>query len=156
MKLLVLNGPNLNLLGKRETGIYGNATLEGINAKLAAVARELDVKLEIRQTNKEYELVEWVQNCREQGFAGILINPAAYGHTSIALRDALLAVAVPFVEVHISNTFAREEFRHHSYLSDIASGVIIGLGVDSYVLGLRGLVSRLNAINQEMGASTRV
>jgi 3-dehydroquinate dehydratase-2 len=139
LKILVLHGPNLNLLGKRETSVYGRATLAEINSSIEALAAELGVAVSINQTNSEATLVELVQNAPEQGFHGILINPAAYGHTSVALRDALLAVALPFVEVHLSNTFAREPFRRKTFISDIASGVVIGFGEHSYLLGLRGL-----------------
>lgn len=145
MKILVVHGPNLNLLGKRETTIYGGLTLEAINQRLGLLAGELGAELDIHQSNSEAEILELVQHSKETACAGILINPAAFGHTSIALRDALLAVALPFVEVHMSNTFSREEFRHRSYLADIASGVIIGLGADSYILGLRGLISKIAA-----------
>ncbi len=139
MRIQVLNGPNLNLLGRRESAHYGSLTLRDICEELETLAQELDVQVEFAQTNSEGELVELVQRTIDK-FDGILINPAAYGHTSIALRDALLAVALPFVEVHISNVYAREPFRQKTYLSDIASGVVVGFGADSYLLGLRGLV----------------
>ncbi len=139
MRIQVLNGPNLNLLGRRESAHYGSLTLRDIFDELESLAQELNVQLEFAQTNSEGELVEMVQRTIDKA-DGILINPAAYGHTSIALRDALLAVALPFVEVHISNIYAREEFRHKTYLSDIASGVVVGFGADSYLLGLRGLI----------------
>ncbi|MBI4534611.1 MAG: type II 3-dehydroquinate dehydratase [Candidatus Melainabacteria bacterium] len=142
--ILVIHGPNLNLLGQRETSIYGPSTLAHIDQQLSKVARELNVKLEIVQSNSEATLIDYIQKARQQAMAGILINPAAYGHTSIALRDALLAVALPFVEVHLSNVFAREPFRASSYLSDIASGVVIGFGPNSYLIGLRGLVEVIN------------
>lgn len=138
-RILVLHGPNLNMLGMRERSIYGNITLEDLNVNLNTLAEKLDVELEIRQSNIEGELVTWIQGCASGDHHGILINPGAYGHTSIALRDALLAVALPFVEVHLSNVYAREEFRHKSYLSDIASGVIVGLGEHSYRLGLQAI-----------------
>lgn len=143
MRILVMHGPNLNLLGSREPAVYGTATLDDINGVLQQLAKNLSVDVEMFQSNSEGELINAVQAAAASGFDGILINPAAYGHTSIALRDALSAVALPFVEVHITNTFAREEFRHKTYLSDIASGVVIGFGTRSYMLGLRGLVEYL-------------
>lgn len=146
-KILVLHGPNLNLLGKREPGVYGTTTLDDVNAELQSLAAASNTTLEIKQSNIEGELVTWIQSCLGSDFHGILINPGAYGHTSIAIRDALLAVALPFVEVHCSNTFAREEFRHKTYISDIASGVIVGFGVQSYYLGLRGIIERTQASN---------
>lgn len=131
------------MLGRREPGIYGSATLEDINRNLRNLAEELDVDVEISQSNNEGDLVTMVQNALDKRVDAILINPGAYTHTSIALRDALLAVNLPFVEVHISNTFARESFRHSSYLSDIAAGVIIGLGPVGYLFGMRALVQML-------------
>lgn len=139
MRIQVLNGPNLNLLGRRESAHYGSLTLRDICEELETLAQELNVQLEFGQTNSEGELVDMVQRTMDK-FDGILINPGAYGHTSIALRDAFLAVALPFVECHISNIHAREPFRQKTYLSDIASGVVVGFGADSYLLGLRGLV----------------
>lgn len=143
MRILVMHGPNLNLLGSREPAVYGTATLDDINVLLQQLAKNLSVELEMFQSNSEGDLINAVQAASARGFNGILINPAAYGHTSIALRDALSAEALPFVEVHISNTYAREEFRHKSYLSDIAKGVVVGFGTRSYMLGLRGLVEHL-------------
>lgn len=143
MKILVIHGPNLNMLGKREPGIYGSATLDDINRSLRNLAEELDADIDIFQSNSEGGLVTAVQDALEKRCDGIVINPGAYTHTSIALRDALLSVNLPFVEVHISNTFARESFRHNSYLSDVASGVIIGLGPIGYLYGLRALVQQL-------------
>jgi 3-dehydroquinate dehydratase-2 len=143
MKILVIHGPNLNMLGKREPGIYGSNSLEDINETIRNVADEYDVSVDIFQSNEEGALVSAVQDCLSKRIEGILINPGAYGHTSIALRDALLAVNLPFVEVHISNTFAREEFRHKSYISDIASGIIIGFGPVGYLHGLRALLQML-------------
>jgi 3-dehydroquinate dehydratase-2 len=139
LKVLVVHGPNLNLLGKRETSIYGGMTLQQIDDSLQSLAAELGIQIEFFQSNNEGDLVTRIQNAADQKFNAILINPAAYGHTSIALRDALLAVAIPFVEVHLSNIYSRETFRHKTYLSDIASGVIIGLGPQSYLLGLRAV-----------------
>lgn len=139
MKVLVINGPNINMLGVRETAVYGRVVWSQIDDKLRRLSGELGIDIEIMQSNHEGALIDAIQEAPSKGFQGILINPAGYGHTSIALRDALLAVNLPFVEVHISNTFAREEFRHKTYLSDIAKGVVIGFGADSYLLGLRGL-----------------
>jgi 3-dehydroquinate dehydratase-2 len=142
-KILVLHGPNLNLLGTREPEIYGRDTLADIDARLAARAAEAGHALESFQSNAEHALVERVHRAREEGVALILINPGAFTHTSIALRDALAAVAIPFVEVHLSNVHAREPFRRHSYLSDLAVGVICGFGGDSYALALEAALRRL-------------
>jgi len=143
-KILVLNGPNLNLLGIREPGHYGRTGLEEINAGLAALAAEGGHQLETLQSNAEHELVGRVHAAREDGTDFILINPAAFTHTSVALRDALSAVAIPFIEIHLSNVHAREPFRRHSYFSDIAQGVISGLGAMGYELALRAALERLN------------
>jgi len=150
MQLLVLHGPNLNLLGLREPGLYGRSTLVEIDASLALQATELGVGLACFQSNHEGALVDRIQQASGQGEAGqpvdgILINAAAYTHTSVAIRDALLAVAIPFVELHLSNTHAREPFRHRSLLADKALGVICGFGVSSYSLALSGLVQHLRA-----------
>jgi 3-dehydroquinate dehydratase-2 len=134
--ILVLHGPNLNLLGTREPEVYGRVTLDEINTKLAAQAQKNGAKLAAYQSNTEGALVERVQQARADGTDFIIINPAAYTHTSVALRDALAAVAIPFVEVHLSNVFAREAFRKESYFSDIAVGVISGLGAKGYELAL--------------------
>jgi 3-dehydroquinate dehydratase-2 len=141
-RVLVLNGPNLNLLGEREPAVYGSASLAGIDDSLRALAVELGIELDFFQSNHEGALVDAVQAARKSADA-ILINPGAFTHTSVALRDAFLAVGLPFVEVHLSNVFAREPFRRHSYLSDLARGVISGFGADSYRLGLRALDSIL-------------
>jgi 3-dehydroquinate dehydratase-2 len=144
MRLLLLNGPNLNLLGSREPGLYGAQTLQQIEAALAQQAQDLGVELEFFQSNHEGALVDRIHAARGQ-VDGILINAAALTHTSIALRDALLGVAIPFVELHLSNVHAREAFRHQSMLADKAIGVICGFGPASYGLALLGLVQRLRA-----------
>jgi 3-dehydroquinate dehydratase II len=141
-RILVLHGPNLNLLGTREPGVYGSTTLEGINAALADLARELCVEIRVTQSNCEGALVDAIQGALADCDA-ILINPAAYTHTSVALRDAVAATALPTVEVHLSNIHAREAFRSVSYLAPVAVGQICGFGPDSYLLGLRALVSQL-------------
>jgi 3-dehydroquinate dehydratase-2 len=142
-KLLVLNGPNLNLLGTREPGIYGRTTLAEIVSDLTARAATAGVALEAFQSNAEHELVERVQAARDDGTRYILINPAAFTHTSVALRDALAAVAIPFIEVHLSNPHAREPFRRHSYVSDLAQGVVAGFGPDGYRYALDAALRRL-------------
>jgi 3-dehydroquinate dehydratase-2 len=144
MRVLLLNGPNLNLLGLREPGLYGAQTLAQIEAALAERAGALGVELECFQSNHQGALVDRIHAARTAA-DGILINAGAYTHTSIALRDALLGVAIPFVELHLSNTHAREPFRHHSFLADRAVGVICGFGPTSYSLALEGLVAHLRA-----------
>jgi len=142
-KLLVLHGPNLNLLGTREPEIYGATTLAEIDADLAARASAAGHEIDAFQSNAEHELVDRIQRARSDGTAFIVINPGAFTHTSIALRDALAAVAVPFIEVHLSNIHAREAFRRHSYLSDLAAGVIVGLGPLGYALAVNAALVRL-------------
>lgn len=142
-KILVLHGPNLNLLGIREPDIYGRSTLAEIDADLAARGAQVGHVVESFQSNAEHELIDRVQRARADGTAFILINPGAFTHTSIALRDALTAVGVPFIEVHLSNIHAREAFRHSSYLSDIAVGVVCGLGPGGYALALTAAMDRL-------------
>ena len=141
--VLVLNGPNLNLLGKREPHLYGSTTLAQIVQMLEVEAKALGHLLEHYQSNAEHELIDRIHLAREQGVAWIIINPGAYTHTSIALRDALLGVAIPFIEVHLSNVFARESFRQHSYLSDVAIGVISGLGAPGYLYAFKAINQRL-------------
>ena len=141
--ILVLHGPNLNLLGSREPEVYGSTTLAAINQRLEQVARERGHHLLHMQSNAEYELIERIHEAPREGVNFILINPAAFTHTSVALRDALAAVAIPFIEIHLSNTHAREQFRRHSYFSDLAHGVICGLGAQGYELGLQGALSAL-------------
>ena len=141
MRVLVVHGPNLNLLGVRERSVYGDTTLDEINAQLESLASVLGVELAVVQTNQEGEMVECIQSALGQTDA-ILINPAAFTHTSVAVRDALIATQIPFVEVHLSNIYAREEFRRKSLLADVAVGVICGFGPSSYLLGLRALVTQ--------------
>jgi 3-dehydroquinate dehydratase II len=135
--ILVLHGPNLNMLGLREPGIYGAATLATINQQLTQTCIDNGHHLQTLQSNAEYELIDRIHDSRKEGIDFILFNPAAFTHTSIALRDALLAVDIPFIEVHLSNIHKRETFRHHSYFSDIAQGVICGFGANSYQLALQ-------------------
>jgi 3-dehydroquinate dehydratase-2 len=142
-RILLLNGPNLNLLGVREPGIYGSATLPSIEAKLAGLAQAAGHELVAFQSNAEHELIGKIHAAKRDGIVFVVINPGAYTHTSIALRDAFLGVAVPFIEVHLSNVFAREAFRQHSYLSDIAIGCIVGLGPIGYELALKAACARL-------------
>jgi 3-dehydroquinate dehydratase-2 len=143
--ILVLHGPNLNLLGEREPEIYGRTTLNDINQRLEQLARDRGHHLLTMQSNAEYELIERVQDARHEGVNFILINPAAFTHTSVALRDALLAVDIPFIEIHLSNVHAREEFRQHSWFSDKAQGVICGLGAQGYEFGLQAAISSFEA-----------
>ena len=142
-QLLVLHGPNLNLLGTREPEIYGRTTLADIDADLIARAQAAGHRLVHFQSNAEHELVDRVQAARSDGTAFILINPAAFTHTSVALRDALTAVAIPFIEIHLSNPYSREPFRQHSYFSDKAVGVVCGFGIDSYRYALDAAIARL-------------
>jgi 3-dehydroquinate dehydratase II len=144
LRVLVLHGPNLNLLGRREESIYGTTTLRDIDSSLRQLSGELGVTLDIRQSNLEGELVTWIQEARGT-YQGIIINPAAYTHTSVAIRDALAAVDIPIVEVHLSNIYRREEFRRHSYVSGVALGQISGLGPTGYLLALRGLCGHLSS-----------
>lgn len=152
-KILVLHGPNLNLLGVREPSIYGYETLADINAQLAEQAQAAGHELAWFQSNAEHELIGRIQQGRDDGTAVILFNAGAFTHTSVALRDALNGVAIPFIEVHLSNVYAREPFRHHSYLSDIAIGVICGFGADSYHLALSAAIRQLERTAAD-GAST--
>jgi 3-dehydroquinate dehydratase-2 len=142
-RILLLNGPNLNLLGTREPAVYGTATLQDIETKLKGQAQALGHELVAGQSNAEHELIGRIQTAKRDGVGFIIINPGAFTHTSIALRDAFLAVAVPFIEIHLSNVFAREAFRHQSYLSDIAAGCIYGLGPIGYELALQAAAARL-------------
>ena len=145
MDLLLINGPNLNLVGKREPSIYGSQTLEDIQIELLNLAREFDANLKFFQSNSEAEMIDCIQNS-VGSIDGILINAGAYTHTSIALRDALLGVDIPYVEVHLSNIYSREEFRQKSFLSDKALGFVCGFGPTSYQLALQGIVSYLKRV----------
>ncbi len=142
MRILVIHGPNLNLLGKREPEIYGSTTIDEINALFKKEAKTLGADVEFSQSNSEGEIVNTIQEAME-GFDGIVINPAAYTHTSVAIRDAITSTAIPTIEVHISNIFRREDFRKKSFISGVSIGVVSGLGIDSYLLGLRGMVNYL-------------
>ena len=142
MKILIIHGPNLNMLGKREPEIYGATTLEEINAALSTQAKELGAELAFSQSNSEGEIVSYIQDAISE-FDGIVINPGAYTHTSVAIRDAILSSGLSVVEVHISNVYKREDFRQKSFISGVALGVISGFGVNSYMLGLSGLVDYL-------------
>ena len=141
-KILVLNGPNLNLLGTRQPDIYGRLTLAQIEKRVRALAKELAVEIDFRQSNNEGELVTWIQQAAGK-FAALVINPAAYTHTSLAMRDAISAVGIPTIEIHVSNIHKREQFRHHSFIAEVAVGQIAGFGLDSYLLGLRAAVAGL-------------
>ena len=141
--LLVLHGPNLNRLGSREPGTYGHATLADINQRLHEQATQAGHHLLSLQSNAEYELIERIHEARDEGIDFLIFNPAAFTHTSVALRDALLAAAIPFIEIHLSNVHAREPFRHHSHFSDIAEGVISGLGSHGYELALAAALHKL-------------
>ena len=141
-KILVITGPNLNMLGVREPSVYGVRTLSDIEVLCNEAAIEMDLSISFRQSNHEGEIVTWIQEAIT-GFDGVVINAAAYTHTSVAIMDALKMVAGPIIEVHISNVFAREEFRHHSFISPVATGLICGLGAEGYTLALRAIASQL-------------
>lgn len=145
LNILVLHGPNLNMLGCREPEHYGKLSLSAINQQLLTQAKQLDVQLQDFQSNHEGALIERIHQAMSENVHGIIINPAAYTHSSIAIRDALLAVSIPFIEVHLSNVYKREEFRHHSMLADQAIGTIAGFGAQSYLLALQGLVNILHS-----------
>jgi 3-dehydroquinate dehydratase-2 len=142
IKILVIHGPNLNLLGRREPGVYGRTTLTQINAQLQELAGKMDVELKIAQSNHEGEIVSFIGDNADWA-DGIVINPAAYTHTSVAIRDAIAAVGLPTVEVHLSNVFSREEFRHFSYISPVATGVICGFGAESYILAIKAIIGEI-------------
>jgi 3-dehydroquinate dehydratase-2 len=145
--VVILNGPNLNLLGKREPEIYGRETLADVEAECRRMGAELKLAIEFHQSNREYEIIDWIHGCRERA-DGIVINPAAFTHTSVAILDALNAFDGPIIEVHISNVHKREAFRHHSFVSAIASGVIVGCGIEGYALALRRIAT---LIGEEKG-----
>ncbi len=146
-KILVIHGPNLNLLGKRETKVYGNTTLDKINEKLREIAKKSGIELLTFQSNSEGAIVDFIQ---ENGFtaSGLIINPAAYTHTSVAIRDAILAVKILTYEVHLSNVYSREEFRHHSYIRDIAKGILVGFGPNGYYMALGEMIRKLKKNNE--------
>jgi len=143
-RVLVLHGPNLNMLGKRERSVYGDVSLEAINTEIAKLAKQERVQVEIRHSNQEGELVTWVQEAPDR-FDAIVINPAGYTHTSVALRDAIAGVAIPTVEVHLTNIYRREEFRHRSYIAAVALGQISGFGPTGYLLGIKAAIEHLKA-----------
>jgi len=147
-KCLLINGPNLNLLGTRQPEIYGSQTLADVETKLSEITERAGHQLECFQSNSESELIDRIHRAKTDKIKYILINPAAYTHTSIALRDALLGVEIPFVEIHLSNIHARESFRHHSYLSDVAQGVICGLGTSGYEYGLDFALKQLKRTDE--------
>ena len=144
-RILLLNGPNLNLLGQREPEVYGHETLDEVVACASDTAKALGHQLDDFQSNAEHELVDRIHQASRDGVAMIIFNPGAFTHTSVSLRDALLGVAIPFIEVHLSNVFAREDFRQHSFLTDIASGVISGLGIQGYALAVEAVHKKLSA-----------
>jgi 3-dehydroquinate dehydratase II len=148
MKVMMINGPNLNLLGTREREIYGSVTLEDIEERARARASELGLDLITFQSNHEGEIIERIQGAKAQGVAGILLNPGGYTHSSVAIRDALLAVEIPFIEIHLSNVYSRESFRQKNLFTDIAIGIISGLGAHGYILGLE-------ALHELLGTKTR-
>ena len=148
-KILLLHGPNLNLLGTREPELYGHDTLDLINQRATGIARDAGHELIAKQSNAEHELVNVLQEASREGVEFIVFNPAAYTHTSIAIRDAMIASKIPFIEIHLSNIFQREKFRHHSYLSDIAQGVICGVGAKGYELAVQAAISHLGKTESE-------
>jgi 3-dehydroquinate dehydratase-2 len=149
-RILILHGPNLNLLGLRERSLYGQTTLSTINAAIVELAREERIQVEIRQSNVEGELVTWIQEARRR-FDAIVINPGGYTHTSVAIRDALAAIELPTVEVHLTNIYKREEFRHRSYIAGVALGQISGFGPASYLLGIKAAVGHLKTVRPAKG-----
>lgn len=146
-KILVLHGPNLNLLGTREPSVYGDLTLSQINGSLSQAAKHANIELTCFQSNAEGDLINAIHQAATAKINYIIINPAGYTHTSVALRDALIAVSIPFIEVHLSNIYSREPFRHHSYFSDIAKGTITGLGARGYLAALQVIIDELESIN---------
>ena len=154
LRIRVLHGPNLNLLGSREQSIYGTLSLDALDTAITKLAERLAVKVDLRQSNSEGELVTWIQETRT-GYDGIIINPAAYTHTSVAIRDAIAAVGLPTIEVHLSNIHQREEFRHRSFVAGVAIGQISGLGPTGYLLALRGLYDYLTTSRRQKKMSTQ-
>ena len=152
LRFLVLHGPNLNLLGKREQSIYGQASLKTVNAAITRLAKQQRVRVDIRQSNVEGKLVTWIQEARRR-YNAIIINPAAYTHTSVAIRDAIAGVGLPTIEVHLSNIYRREDFRHHSYIAGVAVGQISGFGPDGYLLALRAAIDHLKNSGTPSGGS---
>ena len=146
--ILILHGPNLNLLGTREKSMYGSMSLKEINATIEELAREEGVRVDIRQSNVEGELVTWIQDAKSR-FDAIIINPAGYTHTSVAIRDAIVAVEIPTVEVHLTNIYKREPFRHRSYIAGVAVGQISGFGPTGYLLGIRAALSHLKSVRSQ-------
>lgn len=141
MEILLINGPNLNLLGNRENSIYGNETLEDIEKKMSEICKENSISFSSFQSNAEHEIVEKIHSAKDENISKIIMNPGAFTHTSISIRDALIGVGIPFFEIHISNIFAREEFRHKSYFSDIAEGVVCGMGTEGYEFALEKAIN---------------
>jgi len=141
MVILLINGPNLNLLGNRENSIYGNETLEDIEKKMSEICKENSISFSSFQSNAEHEIVEKIHSAKDENISKIILNPGAFTHTSISIRDALIGVGIPFFEIHISNIFAREEFRHKSYFSDIAEGVVCGMGTKGYEFALEKAIN---------------
>ncbi len=151
-RLLLLNGPNLNLLGQREPEVYGSDTLASVEERARKTAATLGHELIAFQSNAEHELIDRVQSAKADGIAFAIINPGGFTHTSVALRDAFLGVKLPFIELHLSNTFAREKFRHHSYFSDIAVGCIVGLGAQGYELAVHAAAARIHPLTDARSA----
>jgi len=147
MNILLINGPNLNMLGTREPEIYGSLSLSDIESQMQVIAKKQSVTLSSFQSNAEHEIIDRIQAVTKDQVDFILINPAAFTHTSVAIRDALASVQIPFIEIHLSNPHAREAFRKHSYFSDIAVGVIAGFGVDSYLMALDSAIKQINKLN---------
>lgn len=141
MEILLINGPNLNLLGNRENSIYGNEKLEDIEKKMSEICKENSISFSSFQSNAEHEIVEKIHSAKDENISKIILNPGAFTHTSISIRDALIGVGIPFFEIHISNIFAREEFRHKSYFSDIAEGVVCGMGTKGYEFALEKAIN---------------
>lgn len=141
MKIFVINGPNLNFLGKREPEIYGTLTLSEIETSISELAKELNIEVSFGQTNHEGQIIDWLQECHNNNYDGVILNAGAYTHTSIAIHDAIKSIKVPVIEVHMSNVHAREDFRHKSFISPVSKGQIVGFGKESYLLALRSFKS---------------